>query len=1198
MRFIKIFQKVKNNKGMTYVELVIALALLMLIVTTFSPMLLNSYNALYEAGELNEKTYGAKTELEEGLATRDSVYTKTLSAQFEGVSQALKVNLRGVVSDLQDSFQTLFYGGKGYLKIVSPKVIRDDYSIKEVAFQITGMYIPSESNIKINEGQSSAKVEEIEITENGIKRKQKVYTVAVKMFLPDFDNGNNEETGFSDNSLAEIKTVSLKADPNSKNSKNTITLTFDGADVTDSVVKIVVYYKDENGEEKEISGFIQIDAPTLMFVGETTHSESNGEKAGVTPAYYTSAGFDNDKLKIEARPMTAKAAEKYPAKTVFNTIEYVTNDNTGYFNPYYVIVGNQGTIQRLYLGSKNGIEGYNKISGRTDKGNPVTGFSYKDGTVLKMAFPTLWGGDKSHQFGLSTYGEVSGYHNDKYQGIWYTGNKDGTEKPEYDVYDNQASYSLYFNGSGMTAKEAMRNARTISYTLTEYGYAIRLVGEKDGTNWGGFITSWESANNEIRNNKWNGAGTLKAVNPNSGKREYHTDPKPLRVNDPCNVQDSMFSMIMLKNYCSTNLKDLLKLWGGKGEEKQNKRLADNPESHNIDITAAVFNPQLGEMLYLGTSNAYGLIQQVDASQSNYNAHQEYSFYFNQNGRIKRDALTAYLIEGDAVSGTQVYKISSHRDGKPDGPETNINNTIMKSLRTVKGIETYNNCANTIVEKTNPTAFFVDRSYAYSEDLEGSGKADNTSNTVWQLDMKDFNFHLGYSSNRTNVYTEIVFGGPDKKEHHKSYEKYFFLSHYGDALGPTGRYSDNDKFWVRDAQTQTTDKYRNPMHNNMLNDMYNVWFPGEFYSLISSATKDGITVAVGYTAAGSSFQRVREGTNNTSTSLGGLYNDGVMAIMTGENENFQNILYYKDYEKFDSTSITDDSTKNDFRYGSTTVDGVVTKTTPQTYKDVYGRYGTHSRESIHFLCVDIATHSTKESVTINGTATEREKETTYYAVYGDDRGRAFVSKIATKENASAGSSNALPTVVEGIRDLYSTENTSFYPTASDKNFGHMREIYVTVGTEKHRLDEYFSEINVITAHDDIVIISGIARGAVGTYIAVGKITGEDTTESGWKIIKVASTPGYDIEDMLVMDGIVYFVGQYTGTKRTDNTNRGFIACMNYSDLESAITSTAGHAENWGVEIDKCIIGVQMTNNAIYSIAGRGQNAGMEAEEEST
>lgn len=1189
MKFIKNFKNKMNNKGMTYVELMSALALLMLVVITFTPMLLSSYNALYDAGELNEKTYGAKTQLEEGLATRDSVYTKTLSAQFEQVTKSLDITLRSVTSDLQESFQTLFYGGKGYLKIVSPKVIRDDYSTKEVAFQITGLYIPSVSNIKINEGQSSAKVEEVQITEDGITRKQKVYTVAVKMFLPDFDKGINEETGFSDESLATIKSASLTTEPGSKNQKTTITLKFDGADVTDSVVKIVVYYKDENGEAKEISGFIQIEAPTLMFVGETNRNETNGEKSGVTPAYYTSSGYENGELKIEARPMSAKTEEKYPANTTFNTVEYITNDNTGYFNPYYVMVGNQGAIQRLYLGSKNGTEGYNEISGRTANGNPVTGFTYKDGTVLKMAYPTLWGGDKSHQFGLSTYGDNSAY----YKGIWYTGNSDGTdENPTYDVYDNQASYSLYFNGLGLTHKEAMRNGRTISYTLTEYGYAIRLVGEYDGTNWGGFITSWESVQDEISNDKWNSSNTLHALEPTFWPfTDSYTDARPLRVNDPTNVRDSMFSMIRLKNYCSTNLNDLLQIWGDGGESSQNKKLADNAESHNIDITAAIFNPQLGEMLYLGTAGAFGFIQQVDASTSNNDANKEYKFQSNESGNIKREGLTGYVIMGDAVSGTQVYKVSSHRDSDKKGSETNANGVIMKSFRTVAGIETYSNCANSIVTKTNPTAFFVDRSYAYSSSGTGTGEANNTSNTVWNLYMKDFNFHLGYSSNRANVYSDIVIS-TDGEEHHKSYEPFFFLSHYGDENGPTGQYGNDENLWIRKAQTNANGNYFNTMHN----DMYNVWFPGEFYSLIASATKDGITVAVGYTAAGSSFQRVREGTNNTSTSLGGLYNDGVMAIMSPENENFQNILYYKDYEKFDNTSITDGTSTEALRYGEDgdLVSGVITKTTPQTYKDVYGSYGTHTRESIHFLCVDIATHSTKENVTIGSTTTEREKEKTYYAVYGDDRGRAFVSKIATTKNASAGSSDSSTTVVDGIRDLYSTENTSFYPTAAGKDFGYMREIYVTNGNEKHRLDEYFSEINVITAHDDVVVISGIPRNAgSGSYVVIGKITGEGTTESGWRLVKITEKNGFEVEDMLVMDGVIYFVGQYTGTDRTETTNRGFIACMMFDAFESALSSNVGQEKNWGVNTDDGTF--QKTNNAIYGIAGRGQNAGMEAEE---
>ena len=65
-------KKLFNKLGMTYVEMLVALALLSLIVVSFTPMLVSSYETIYTAGERVQKNYGSRTEIEEGLARRDS----------------------------------------------------------------------------------------------------------------------------------------------------------------------------------------------------------------------------------------------------------------------------------------------------------------------------------------------------------------------------------------------------------------------------------------------------------------------------------------------------------------------------------------------------------------------------------------------------------------------------------------------------------------------------------------------------------------------------------------------------------------------------------------------------------------------------------------------------------------------------------------------------------------------------------------------------------------------------------------------------------------------------------------------------------------------------------------------------------------------------------------------------------------------
>ena len=64
-----------------------------------------------------------------------------------------------------------------------------------------------------------------------------------------------------------------------------------------------------------------------------------------------------------------------------------------------------------------------------------------------------------------------------------------------------------------------------------------------------------------------------------------------------------------------------------------------------------------------------------------------------------------------------------------------------------------------------------------------------------------------------------------------------------------------------------------------------------YNLTKVATKDDVAVAVGYAVSGSTYQYVNSSaTSNTSTALGGIFNDGVMAAkVLGDDSSFRNIL---------------------------------------------------------------------------------------------------------------------------------------------------------------------------------------------------------------------------------------------------------------------------------------------------------------------
>jgi hypothetical protein len=128
---------------MTYVELLVALALLALIIVSFTPMLVSSYETLYKAGEKTEEVYDSQQEIERGLAVRSSVRQGTVAMSFkmnaQSVFETMNVNGRKVVSTLQESLETIFYGVRARIDIITPNVVCDDTLTHDVVLQTTGI---------------------------------------------------------------------------------------------------------------------------------------------------------------------------------------------------------------------------------------------------------------------------------------------------------------------------------------------------------------------------------------------------------------------------------------------------------------------------------------------------------------------------------------------------------------------------------------------------------------------------------------------------------------------------------------------------------------------------------------------------------------------------------------------------------------------------------------------------------------------------------------------------------------------------------------------------------------------------------------------------------------------------------------------------------------------------------------------------
>ena len=306
--------------------------------------------------------------------------------------------------------------------------------------------------------------------------------------------------------------------------------------------------------------------------------------------------------------------------------------------------------------------------------------------------------------------------------------------------------------------------------------------------------------------------------------------------------------------------------------------------------------------------------------------------------------------------------------------------------------------------------------------------------------------------------------------------------------------------------QTNQAYLNKADN----DYYNVWFPGEMYNLTKVVSKDGVTVAVGYAVAGSSYQYAHSSdTNITSTALGGVYNDGVLAAMVeGQDDAFINLLYFKDNATFDGTSL---STYYPGRFGA--------------YGDV--GYGTHKRDSVQFVAVDLVVEAQNTNIRSS------TSQVSYYAYYGDNKGRVFRSLVATgtgtvsdqvDENGDPIVSKSIETV-PFIKDNTSTISGKYTVGGVETDYAGMEEI--KVGGKS--LSTYFSKIGTIDAKDDMIIITGEAATKGAVEIIIVGIRNPDTGKWEYHAVQNGTFTGI-INDACIVGGYYYIVGKGGGTSK--------------------------------------------------------------------
>lgn len=1118
-------KRIFNKLGMTYVELLVSLALLSLIVVSFTPLLMSSYDNLYKAGERVESVYKSQKEMEEGLATRSSVKEGSVPLTFklngEKLFENMNINGRKVVSTLQDSFETIFYGVRARIDFLTPDIVYDDKSSHEVVLQTTGLKYDKVTYITDYTGSL-----------DDLPKNEVVFGVYIPNKATGNDGSTTDELVYQTASNLDTSTISFNAN------KGRIKFTISGTDFTLSPVKILVYYKNERDNLKTLSGYLTIEPATILLAGSSSDFD-----------YYTTAGVEAKdasgstgtqsveyKLEVEGRNMRT-ANSPYLLKyygspkakgTIIRNVTWVSTDEAAGIAPYYVMVGTNGAIYRMYNYTSHNTDIFKLSTGQTSKPN-TSGYSKTDGLIPidntydtdegTRIYSSLWSGDKSHVFDFSSWDRSMNYGLDEEGGndnCWLTAEQYTVKKGQtiagfipisgdtvantnkgadkYNLFGMQAKFSYYLNGYRVGFSYKYQSARNMSYIITEYGSPLRAFGFLDQeSDFKGFTEIWYP----------------KGVFSAFGKNDSTSDVNTIAVFTGSPAQrhtETSFAALRFQNLGSYNPNvaegvNFMRTDGTATSNREDARqITDGRDYLNgleseINLTDAIYIPSAGSvsgsMLYVGNVHAYMNIVQKDNLSGDANYSKEVKNTWDD---VPHGSVTDYVVYGNAQgTGTIVHKYSSSKLGWND------RNWLGKWSSSTEGVSAAEKQAKMQAGSTNNlygnsrNNFFVART------------------TDWKnMFMSDVLFTMGYSSNREKVYTNITYDGA--REYYRSYEHLYFQSHYGKG----GVDTDGSPAKVATRATVGSATNRN-VYNN---DYYNVWFPGEMYNLSKVASKDGVTVAVGYTVAGSAYQWINPSQpTNTSTALGGIYNDGVLAAMVeGKQSEFTNLLYFKDNKSFNSNYLT-------------------AVWSGAEYRNAFTTYGTHDRNSVQFTAVDI-------NVETDTSTKSQTKE--YYAYYGDNHGRLFRSLVATS-NASfvGGSTEEEDSVSENI-NLVSFIADDTYDNSESKVDApsQMERIKIDGSTD---FSDYFSKIVTIDAHDDIIIVSGSPKSAsTKNCVVVGVM--DDSGNWSWKVVYLGGFAGFPLNASKIVGGYYYAAGASYAA------DAGWIGACNLETLKEVDSGT--------------------------------------------
>ncbi len=330
---------INSKKGMTYVEVLVALSILALIVVVFTPILMYSYEKLYIAGEINVETYEIKSYIEESLAIRSN--DPKVKAQFglQGLSEHINMVMRRITGAV-DGLETLYGVPKSNVAFLGDDILIDNTSTHSISMQFIDFEdLTNESFIK---SHSPGRGQVSYIVETPTKNEKNL-------------DGSKYSIDYDDLTKSAVLTI-----------KN--------IDITYSPLRITIRFHDASGKVRAAEKYIDIKPANMMFVGA---ADGNTD-------YYTTAGLDdNNQISLEARSMTGGGIS---SGTKFNKVTWVTTgaDKTGAIG-YYAMCGNGGSIRRIWLDKEDGHNKYSWSGDNTEVYTYGADFNSSNKTVSDVS---------------------------------------------------------------------------------------------------------------------------------------------------------------------------------------------------------------------------------------------------------------------------------------------------------------------------------------------------------------------------------------------------------------------------------------------------------------------------------------------------------------------------------------------------------------------------------------------------------------------------------------------------------------------------------------------------------------------------------------------------------------------------------------------------------------------------------------------